>query len=491
MMHSDVLIEHFISTVRGNAVGTFYLNGLPRTGKTFFLQTMKEQMDSNGVSTFGLGPYRIVGTDSRHLIDNILSDLRDAVYLERSIRPPKECDFTTFWEWAATQIKTRNQVFLVTVDVGNTGRLDPMIVASLFSNARKLESRILDSGLRVHTIFEGYWDTYLLDTYYKKIGISFPYTPTYNYAVWLGINQVQTIQMVAQKRIDTKPIIGKILHEITGGNPSVSLGILDKIGDRDLDYDNIVKATKEYAIDGGVTLEIVDIWMRLPPEAKKILKNIVLRRRILGLVPGELKQLLLCSGLTKEVYVQNQEYLSLRSWYVELAIMAHAVKLGISDPIISRIDLAELMPELTVINNEAYQIIYDIENQVRNFAVQQRYRSSSTTIESDILDVDIDIRRKKENVARETAKWKARSIRNGVMVDVNPRIAYSSTGQLCGLLERIALDLNSNEWLEIASSLDEMKDIRDAVMHNQIINDFHLERLYGLQASIYHALNQV
>jgi len=453
---------------------------------------MREQLKSGGVSSFELGPFHVRGTDSGPLIGSIYSDLVEAAYLDRSVSLPEELDFTAFWEWAATKIASTKQIFLVTVDVGDSGNLRPSNIASHFSNARKLETCLFGTGLRVYTVFEGFWNPFLLDAYYKELGISFPYTPAYNYAEWQGIDEKQTAQLVSHMYPNARPIIGRLLHEIADGNPAIIMGILGEVQEENFNYEGIIDATREYARCGSLSLELVDIWMSLPPKAKETLATIILRRRALGLVSSDMKRLLSCFGLTKLVYIQNQEYLCLRSWFVELLLVIHRERLGLSEHILERIDMTEIMPELTTINTEAYQLIHDIETQVRNFVVQQRYRLIYPSLEDDILDVDIKIRgTKSENVARETAKWKSRSERKGVMVNVNPRISYSSTGQLCGLLESIAFELHSNEWLEIASNLDEMKDIRDAVMHNQIINDIHLERLYELQAHVYRALNQV
>ncbi len=491
MHQSETLSDRFIKSVQTHTSSTFFLNGLPRTGKTNFLGKLRAELVLARIPAHVMGPYRVFQADTGYLIKSMTLDLYNAAFIDRINIPPEECDLTAFWEWAATQIKSSNRVFLIMIDVGSSGRLNPQFVAAIFSSARKLEDRNSSSGLRIHTIFEGYWDPYLLDTYYKKIGVSFPYTPSYNYGIWLGIDEEETVKLTTQRRMGTRPIMGKIIHEITGGNPSVILGILDRVGGRDLSLDNLTQATRAYAIDGNVSLELAELWSHMPTEAKKILLNIILKRRILGFIPAEIKQLLMCAGLISETIIEDREYIGLRSWYVELVVLTHANNIGLSDPRIDNINPMEFVPELTVINHEAYQVINDIENRVRNFAVRQRYQLCSEPHNTDPLDVDITIRGGKKNIADVIRKWKARSEERGMLVDINPRIVYSTTSHLRGLLEEIAGQMNSVDWLNIALSIDEMRDIRDAVMHNQIISDRHLERLYQLRASIYMALDKV
>jgi len=342
MRYPEMLMERLINSIRSNSGGTFYINGLPRTGKTRFLTQMREQLKSGGVSSFELGPYHVRGTDSGPLIGSIYSDLVEAAYLDRSVSLPEELDFTAFWEWAATKIASTKQIFLVTVDVGDSGNLRPSNIASHFSNARKLETCLFGTGLRVYTVFEGFWNPFLLDAYYKELGISFPYTPAYNYAEWQGIDEKQTAQLVSHMYPNARPIIGRLLHEIADGNPAIIMGILGEVQEENFNYEGIIDATREYARCGSLSLELVDIWMSLPPKAKETLATIILRRRALGLVSSDMKRLLSCFGLTKLVYIQNQEYLCLRSWFVELLLVIHRERLGLSEHILERIDMTEI-----------------------------------------------------------------------------------------------------------------------------------------------------
>ena len=74
-------------------------------------------------------------------------------------------------------------------------------------------------------------------------------------------------------------------------------------------------------------------------------------------------------------------------------------------------------------------------------------------------------------------------------MELNPLIAYLSTRELANLIEELGAELHSPQWLRIAQAIRALSDVRDAVMHNQLIDDNQLEQLYKLQANIYDALN--
>ena len=46
------------------------------------------------------------------------------------------------------------------------------------------------------------------------------------------------------------------------------------------------------------------------------------------------------------------------------------------------------------------------------------------------------------------------------------------------------------EWTRIAQAIRSLSDVRDAVMHNQFIDDEAFERLYDLKSQIYEELSK-
>lgn len=50
--------------------------------------------------------------------------------------------------------------------------------------------------------------------------------------------------------------------------------------------------------------------------------------------------------------------------------------------------------------------------------------------------------------------------------------------------------MHSEAWQLIAQAIRDLASVRDAVMHNQLIDDTALQSLYDLQADIYEALSE-
>ncbi len=84
--------------------------------------------------------------------------------------------------------------------------------------------------------------------------------------------------------------------------------------------------------------------------------------------------------------------------------------------------------------------------------------------------------------------WRARCLRKGLPVGLNPLLAYCTTTELAELIGEIAAEIRSQEWRDVATAISELKDIRDSVMHNQLIEDSALDKLYDLQLRVREAL---
>jgi hypothetical protein len=189
--------------------------------------------------------------------------------------------------------------------------------------------------------------------------------------------------------------------------------------------------------------------------------------------------------------VSSERYLSFRSWYTELLTRLHLEELGISDEETGQIRIEELMPKVSELNVEAYRLVNDIENQARNFvAIQLCLRQDNgSPILKDRSKKLNDYERVFEDAHQRAVDWKARSANKGLPVDMNPLLAYLSTSDLADLIEEIAIEMKAEAWRRIARAIRDLTGVRDAVMHNQMIDDADLQRLYDLQASIYAALS--
>jgi hypothetical protein len=188
----------------------------------------------------------------------------------------------------------------------------------------------------------------------------------------------------------------------------------------------------------------------------------------------------------------NQSFVKISSWYIELLLKNNLDVLGIDDDVWKKIEFQEFAPIISTLNVEAYKIINNIENMIRNFALTKL--GEQDTGEAHVLQ-NKPLKRKltyqshiDEDAYDRASDWRERSRQNGIDVSLNPLITYLSTGDLVQLLREIGASGDSS-WKEIMDTLQKVTPIRDAVMHNQVIDEKSLESLYSLQVKVYNALN--
>ena len=143
------------------------------------------------------------------------------------------------------------------------------------------------------------------------------------------------------------------------------------------------------------------------------------------------------------------------------------------------------MPDVFVVNREAYRITNETENTMRNFLTS--YLNSHSNSDQHIL-IDQCKKYDKDTMETEDAytravDWRTRNAKRGLAVSMNPLIAYCSIRDLATLTQSIAKD--NSLLYQVGESLDEISDIRDAVMHNQFIEFEALQKLKDLQAEIW------
>jgi hypothetical protein len=283
-----------------------------------------------------------------------------------------------------------------------------------------------------------------------------------------------------------------MIYLITGGYAGAILDILASTEKSNPTADDIFEATWKAVQQGDHGNSLVLAWKKLPSSAISQVKQILLLKQ---LDPNDKKSLdlLFVSGIISYHEIFGKRFARLNSWYVELLLRDRAANLGLdgADWLITRFD--QFTPRIKTFNIEAYEIINDIENQVRNYAVARLCEQSTGNdhlLEGKVLRKNKFHESYPEDDAYERAKeWQQRSQQHGVGVNINPLIAFTSIGDLVQLLTELSVT-DELLWKEIVKAIEKTTSIRDAVMHNQVINEKSLEKLYDLQAKILKALNR-
>jgi hypothetical protein len=495
MPSTSELLTRLAGLMRSRRTTTFYLNGAPGSGKTHFLQTLAAQLPTQLANTQTLGPYSLSLREqwTRELHERVLFDLHEMGYLEAQPSVPDPDNWADLWLWIASNGHFKNgQSFAVLVDVSSDGfdDLDPL--ADLFSGGRRLEGAWQDQRLGVHTVYAGCWAERVLEEHYRTISISFPYSHGRNSSTWSGITVEELVHLVLARRSqEARPIHGQTLFELTGGHPGAALEILELIPSGSLGLSRLLSETETAAARGITAARLLAIWRRLPPESLCLVREMVLRGRLLATQSQYAVDALVAAALAQVRGEGNQAYIGFRSWFAELVVRYHLEELSIADQETKRVRVSELMPTIRAMNDEAYGLINDVENTARNFVVtylSRTYQGNGSILAGRHLKP----RQNTNDLAdahQRAVEWRTRNQKYGLPVDTNPLIAYCSTSDLAELIDEIAQEMHSDRWQKAARAMRGLTQIRDAVMHNQLIDDRCLAEIMSVQAQIHAALD--
>lgn len=484
------LTTQIAGQIRSNLASAFYIAGSVRSGKTHFLQELPDLLRQTGLSLRTLGPYTPDWDKLGELPMCILEDCCRLDLLDEF--PSSPLNLNEVWTWYAQRSRGVNRAFLILLDLGDTTSTDIHKTATLLSDVRRFEGEWTDNRIGLHFVLVGHWDPAALRDYYRQTNISFPYTRTHNFALWHGVSIHAILDMMPDQVPDPhKKILAQVLHELTGGHPAACREVLSRIPSGRLNLKSLLNSLRQTAQYGEVAALLLDSWHELPQTGRAFLGTLTHSRQTSSAISPALYDLLDCSGLIREVHIGSLGYLGFRSWFVEQLVRIHARDLGLDHVKIDRVSLENLVPEVSVINRAAYEAINDIENQVRNFAVIQR--SFHLQPGEDLLDVKVKpVGRKKGNTRldQEAAKRKTAASDAGLPTEINPSVTFLFTKELAALLVYLANILGSQGWAAIADSVEELNPIRNAVMHNQLVDVEQLDKLFDLRAAIYRELDK-
>lgn len=490
MRSATKLAQRLTRLIWSKCSTTFFLNGAPGSGKSRLLQRLAQRLDNRIPRSYVLGPYVVDQENSADLERRILEDCEKATFVDDQPDGGRALDLVEAWTWFADNAYvSTDHAFLVLVDLVDSKALDMASLGSMFSRARQLEGMWDHGEIRLFHMFVGYWDHPALERHFRDIGISFPYTPGDNYAIWEGVSPPEVAGLVRDSLgTDADSVYGSVLFELTDGHPAAALDVLGEVEPEAVTVRSLLSATQRAAESSPAGQALVDAWCRLPPSSREVLRELALQRYLpTRSLAGRWRQLAV-AGAVRNQRVDTKQYVTFKSWYAELLARVNAEKLGIADRATRQIRTNQLMPAISELNVRAYRVINDIENQARNFvATRLSLRSTKGHILENRgwrLDEDTGNR---EDAYRRAMDWCQRSLDRGIL---NPLLAYLSTRDLARLIDEIGQEIGSAAWQDIANAIVEMSDIRDAVMHNQLIEGKDLTRLHELREDIYAALGE-
>lgn len=479
------IFDNILHRIESHATASYFVNGAPGVGKSYMLKEFERRLPDEISGCVVLPPYElttiedfctwlITQCEKNHLIDEV----PDNAYVRQNL--------DVLWQWLSEKVGLmKNQTLVLLVDIGSVHYQPDESIATLFSVMSLLENHRWN--FKLHHIIVGFWNHEALLQHFSEANSTFPYEVDSNYRLFTGVAD----DMMATLLPDSKypELHSKLLYEITGGHLGAASAIAQSLKKTSLQ--SMLNAVHDIAKKHEVTERLLSVWKQLPTAALELLEGLLRHRHLRVSVNSNDDEHLLSAGIAQRTVVSQQVYLRFQSWYVELALRYHADELTLRDKRLSQVDVANLAPVLTSLNDEAYRLIRDIEISTRNFV---SIRLSLNNKSDDSILKDVNRRYDNSNLLtdadKRTRNERQRIQSYGLNAELNPQIAYMTTGDLAQILQEIARKNDDKAWLKIGESVQQMASIRNAVMHNQLVDEAALTTLYDLRAAIYTALNR-
>jgi hypothetical protein len=489
------LFQRMASSAIAHHVSTFFINGLPGSGKSRLLSSASQELPNLIPRSILLGPYLIENISDSCLCKDILDDFEDSSFLStKSDHDFDLSDITRFFSQLRTRIHLRtSQYAIVFIELHENVTKDTKTLGDFFSRLRRLEGLWNQGHFRLLVVVCGFWDHVEIKSYFDKVFTSLPYTPSRNLFDLRGISKKEMYLLVKEKtNVNSLEIISSFIYELIDGHPGSAISVLDNLEKDSVSVFGLLDAIKRAATDSIMTNRFLSIWRKLPPDSKSLISKLMNQKYLKApmKLPPYMERLL-NTGLVNHCINQKQSFLKIRSWYVELILHKHAKELGIVDV---ELDIDETIPASSALCIEGYRVVNEIENLVRNFVVLNLWKSYCDGDPHPLIGRVIrydDFENKNTDIYERATKWAERNARRGVSSTlINPLIAHISTRDLVELVEEAAAEVNYQSWQRIANSLKNLKGVRDAIMHNQLIDEVELENLYNLRDEIIEACMQ-
>jgi len=490
MTNVDHLTLEAVKAFKAKKTASFFINGAPGSGRSFVLARLAEVLPVEIQRVFLLGPYTLDVKEAVRLPKLIAEDLSKASFASSSLVSGEyPGGLPQAWKAFSSRLEVgQRQSFLVMIGLSEPCLPDDIeLLANLFSAIRFLESQPFDHDFGLYHVVSGFWDPVLLARCYERIGVSFPYTSE-NYHIWEGVEEALRLWPVHNgARMDAW---NSLLVEISGGHLSVLDEVRSVLRDNGLEFGNVVQVVDHIAQRGPTAQRLVKLWGNFLPDIRDVLQHLLANRVIHLNHARQCQELMRAAGIAKLAQVGNQYFLEVKSWFVERVLAHHGEELGFDSKWLADTLLDEPLPQLLAFNSQAYQLLTDIETKVRQFV--SIYLRHHKTSDQHILEGRV--RRAKRNgfdiedAYQRAQTWRTRSANKKLHTNFNPLIAYCSTTDLAELTRDIGIEQDRQEWQRIAELIEELVPIRDAVMHNQLIDETSLELLFSLQERIYSLL---
>lgn len=363
-------------------------------------------------------------------------------------------------------------------------------IANILSTVRGFYTEWNEIEINIHFVFVGKVNLHnLLKLYKGADGASWPLLQgkTVFHIPPLTIDEVRGELLQFESRHNRSlDLYASYLFELTQGDVSTLSSILRIANSKKISCHIFFDAAENLITDSEWVKLIEKRAKSLSAEAIDVIA-FILRGQLISLSDRELKQELLLNGLTRSA---NTSLIILTNPVIERTLRKHWQKWfpQRSDKVFG--DVSELIPPIFTLNNKAFELISEIEMLLRNIAVV-RLGVNTTDAEKHFLSgLNYELNNYtglKEDQYLRSKDWRHK-VGKSRYVDAHAAlISYTDTKDLLNLIDYL---INENDQVvsslkPVRAKLNGLKEIRDAVMHGQVINEQSVDNLID----IYNDLN--
>jgi hypothetical protein len=496
-MTRNDLENEILGVIETNHCSNIAIIGPKRSGKTSFLNHLKTKVEERNRRFVVFGPVEGVcffGQDKFR--KDIVAWLAEEGLLSSNPDIAQICSVISqsqFWELIQQNVGGDYvQKIIVLLDNVDQTVLGQEQIFDLFSNLRKLCTEWRSDKLSIHFVSIGNWIPESFQDIFFINQCSWPFVPNHNLFYLFDFSPQEMWDWLNQQNISgtVKSFHAQYLWEITAGDLNSASEILRRMGSRFISCDTIFNSAEELVSSQPYAKLLRDRAAQLSKDARFYLGKLLEGYFLDGNNHQSLREELLLSGFIRVDEQTIPSLIRFRNWVIESTIRYHWKYFKEMIPVSVYTEYKELIPPLTYLNRTAYEFICEIENLLRN---QVMMRLSIYSKNSHPL-MEVYTNQKNDKLIDEftqATEWYKDRVKNSKYVDTHAAlISFRQTKHLLEMINHLIYTEKDPLFLKlkpIRQDLDALKDVRDAVAHNQIITEESYEILLRVRKALYRA----
>ena len=497
-MNRTELMQSISRVVADRGCSSVAIVGAPASGKTHFLREIRRHVGADSEKTVVYGPVTAsTFLESDAFRTQFIEWLAFEGLLAR--QPDLEACLAAasqalFWSHIADCLNLRlKRVILVEIDeVCNNGR-GPAPLYDLFTQLRKFCNEWQDDRLGVHFVSCGNWSRAELNTLCDRYMTSWPFVRNDSLFVLPDLTLDETRAWLSNKSGITgfRDLHSQYLWEITEGDNSMVSQILAGLEPGKLTCDRLYAEAERLVCSEAYRDQLRGQVEKLDQLGRQFLFTLLSGQFIDCQKHQHAWEQLLLTGLAREEQTEGLRFLRLKNWAIESALRHHWQ--SYSDLLQGSVydQYKEFVPPITCLNRDAYGFICEIENLLRNLAVQRLYLYAGDKHPLASVFCSADSGKPIQSEYDRAAAWRTKTLGNPYVDTHLALTSYSQTKHLREWIDRLIDRFNDplcTNLSTLRSDMSGFNDIRDAVTHNQIISETSYDTLLLIRNKLYRAL---